>query len=327
MPRPLPGCQLIRVLRNGPVTEVWLGRLDGEEQPIVVKRAVDPADEDTLQRLVEAGAVAAAAAHPDLRSPRGTIDDPPGLAVVYPYVEGGTLRCLLDERGALSAGELVALFSPVAAMLDALAPSGFVHGDLTPSNILLRTDGTPLVIDPGTPGAAVPAYADPTFATGREPCARSDVFSLGVIAYEALIGRLPHRGEPAEILALAAAGAHRRLDTWPGVSPDVAVVVETALSADPSQRHDDAASFLEALSAVVDPEEVRLPGPVANPGTTLVPPEDETLEFGPRPDAAAESPARTGGWRAALRAAISWPSRGRLARWPTRSASSNWRCP
>lgn len=283
MPRPLPGCRLIRLLHEGAAAEVWLGRLDFDGSTVVVKRSGDPTDEATWRHLVDAGTAAANADHPDLLAPLGLLEDPPGFAVVYPFVEGGTLRGILEERGALGPGELVALLAPVAAMLDDLAPTGFVHGDLTPANILIRTDGTPVVADPAPPGAAAPAYLDPSVAAGREPCTRSDVYSLGVIAYEALIGRRPHRGSPAQVVAMAAAGAHRRLDTWPGVSEQLAVAVETALEPDPEDRYDDPTRFVEALRAAVDPAEVTLPGPVLDAGVTLVDPEERTLEFGPRP--------------------------------------------
>lgn len=285
--RPLSGCVLDHLLYQGSEVEVWCGRLEGDEGPVAVKRARDPDDPATGRRLRLEASQAGRVDHPGLLVPLGVVDDPPGVAIVYPYLPGGSVRDLLDRRGALTAGEIVALLEPVADALRARSDGGRAagHGDLKPANLLLRADGSPVVADAGSTGWATPAYLDPAASAGGEPSPRRDVFALGVIAYEALTGRRPHRGEPAEVVALAAAGAHRDLGSWPGVPGGVAAVVESALAPDPACRPPTPMAFVAALRAEVDPAAIVLPGPAPTVRPLAVRRGEETIEFGPRPPA------------------------------------------
>ena len=261
MSRPLLGCALLHLLYQGSHHDVWIGRFDRVDGLVVVKRAVDPTDAGVVRRLVAEGERATSVEHPGLLRPIAVVDDPPGIALVYPYLAGGSLRSLLDHRGALAPGEVVALFAPVAAALDAWYDRADQHGDLKPENLLLTASGRPVVADAAPDGHGTPAYLDPAVRDGAAPSPRRDVFALGVIAYEAVTGRRPHRGGPAEVVALAAASAHRRLDTWPGLDRRVAAVIEGALAPDPHHRPADPGAFVAALRAAVDPAEVTLPTP------------------------------------------------------------------
>lgn len=276
----------------------------------MVKRAVDPTDDDAVRRLVAEGERAVAVEHPGLLRPIAVLDDPPGIALVYPYLAGGSLRSLLDRRGALAAGEVVALLREIAVALDAWYGSAPQHGDLKPENVLLTPTGRPVVADAAPDGHGTPAYLDPAARDGAAPSPRRDVFALGVIAYEAVTGRRPHRGAPAEVVALAAAAAHRRLDTWPGLDGRVAAVIERALAPDPADRPPDPAAFVAALHAVVDPAEVTLPTP--EPAELPAARGLATLDLDQRPAASVPDERRhpTARWAAAVAAvgivAMAW---------------------
>lgn len=287
MSRPLPGFVLDHLLYQGSEVDVWCAHVVDDERSIVVKRASDPDDPATGRRLRTEAEVAASVDHPGLLVPLRVVDDPPGVAIVYPYLAGGSMRGLLDRRGALTPGEIVALLGPVAAALQARSHHGrgAAHGDLKPDNLLLRDDGSPVVADAGSVGWATPDYLDPAASVDHPPSPSRDVFALGVIAYEALTGRRPHRGGPAEVVALAAAGAHRSLDGWPGVPAGVAVVVEAALDPDPAARPATPEAFVAALRAEVEPATVVLPGPAPHPVAPTLRPGQATLELGPRPPA------------------------------------------
>jgi hypothetical protein len=129
---------------------------------------------------------------------------------------------------------------------------------------------------------ARPAYLDPALLTGKAVAPSADVYAFGVVAYEALTGRRPHRGDPAEVMATASAGVHRALATWPGVPAAVADLVDR-------------------LREVVDPEQIRLPGSAVSGGVSPAPDDgDHTVRFGPEwpPSPVPSAPPRR--WRRPL---------------------------
>ncbi len=300
------GYRLERLVGCGGSGQVWVARADGPVPRVVaVKRLGASAGPDAASALRGEAALLAGLDHPGLVRVLDVVDDPPGVALVLPFLPGGSLRHLLDHRGALDAGEVVALLRPVADAVGSLHRSGWVHGDLKPENVLLTSDGHPVVADVGvaqalgTPRAGLtvagtPAYLAPEVAGGAAPGARSDVYALGVVAYEALTGRLPHRGEPAEVLALAAGRVHRPLASWPSVPSALAEVVERALDPDPAGRPAGPVAFVDALHDVVDGAEVRLPPLAPCPPllTADVAAGGATVRFGPAP---ATAPAPAGG--------------------------------
>jgi serine/threonine protein kinase len=307
------------LIGSGPDTTVWLATERpgpspapvGERPPVVVKVVRGG---PRAQALRLAARHLADVHHPGLLPVLALWEDPdagtePGVVAVLPYVAGGTVRTLLDQRGALAVGEVAALVAPVAGALDRLAEAGVVHGDLTPGNVLLWPDGRPVVADvAGSPRFATPGYAAPEVLDGH-PDRRSDVFALGVLAYEALTARRPHRGDPVEALAAAAGGAHRPLASWATIPAAVAEVVERALAPDPAHRHPTAGGFAADLLAVVDPHAVLLPGACA-PGPRPVASGWHTVELSARPStgAGAATPDRWARVRARLRP---WPTRRR----------------
>ena len=200
--------ELERVVGRGGAGEVWLAwAADAPSRPLAVKRCRSVVGAHLLRSEL---ALLTRIDHPSLVPVIDLVPDPPGAALVMPYLGGGSLRTLLDERGTLGVGELVAILDPVASALAALADGGVVHGDLKPENILLTEAGVPMLADVGVARAldgigdgparhGTPSYLDPASTHDGPVTVRSDVFSLGVIAYESLTGRLPHRGGPAEV--------------------------------------------------------------------------------------------------------------------------------
>jgi Protein kinase domain len=193
------------------------------------------------------------------------VPDGDSLAIAMQYALGGSLADRLSRHGRLSPAQVVALASRCVDALASAHRRGVLHRDVKPANILFTSDGEPLLSDFGvarwggrsgltgdgmTLGTA--GYIDPAVVDGAEPSARSDVYSLGVVCYEALVGRPPFRGlNELAVMRAADRGEYTPLsDALPGVPPAVAAVVERAMARNPAVRFADAAEFARALRGV-----------------------------------------------------------------------------
>lgn len=287
---------LDRMVGVGVSAEVWLARTrEIPPRRVVIKRlrGTGPASHPPSFAVRELRALSAVH-HPRVLRPLDVLADPPGIALVLPYLAGGSVRDLLGFRGALEPGEAAAVVAGVAAGLAALHLAGFIHGDLKPDNILLTGGGNPVVADaglarvrgsrPGLPVVGTPAYLAPEVAAGAPVDVAADVFALAATAYELLSGEVPHPGPPAQALLLARRGAHQPLTTNRGLPVLLARVVERGLDADPTRRLGDPVTFSSELLAAVAPASVRLPRPgpaLHHRRIELPPPWARTVPIGP----------------------------------------------
>jgi serine/threonine-protein kinase len=188
------------------------------------------------------------------------------LFYVMPLVEGESLRAKMSREKQLGVDEAVRLASQVASALDYAHRHGVVHRDIKPENVLLH-DGVALVADFGIALAAshagasrmtatgmslgTPAYMSPEQAMGdREVDARSDIYSLGTMLYEMLVGDPPYLGSTAQAIVAKVltekpvpVTVHR--DTVPS---NVASAIQKALNKLPADRFASAADFAKALA-------------------------------------------------------------------------------
>ncbi|MDQ3136908.1 MAG: serine/threonine protein kinase, partial [Gemmatimonadota bacterium] len=205
------------------------------------------------------------------------------LFYVMPFIEGESLRDRLTREKQLPIGDAVRIASEVASALDYAHRHRVIHRDIKPENILLH-DGRALVADFGIALAAskaggsrmtetgmslgTPHYMSPEQAMGeREITARSDVYALGCVLYEMLIGEPPFTGPTAQaIVAKVMTEKPARLATRRDrVPPQVEDAVLTALEKLPADRFATAAKFAEALAAPASVAAVRANAATAAP--------------------------------------------------------------
>ncbi len=206
------------------MAEVWLATDLALTRQVAVKLlkptlAADPVVAERFRR--EAIAVAQLS-HPNIVAVYDAIEDTSGnsrrLAVVMQLVNGKSLRQLLDEQRRLSPDLTIHIGSCVAAALDAAHRSGLVHRDVKPGNILITPDGRVLLTDFGIAkglGATgddltsanvmmgTAKYLSPEQVRGKKLDGRADLYSLGLVLYECLAGRVPFLGETDTDTALA----------------------------------------------------------------------------------------------------------------------------
>ncbi|MFU8875341.1 serine/threonine-protein kinase [Micromonospora sp. SL4-19] len=175
--------------------------------------------------------------------------------LVMEYVEGDALSSTLSRVGRLTPARTMALLAQAADALHAAHEKGIVHRDVKPGNLLVRPNGTLVLTDFGiarsdlvgqlTAAGSVlgtASYISPEQATGAVATPASDVYALGVVAYQCLAGRRPFEGDnPLEIAMKHVREAPRPLPA--DIPPQVKAIVERALAKDPAARWPSAAAL------------------------------------------------------------------------------------
>jgi serine/threonine-protein kinase len=181
--------------------------------------------------------------------------------IVMEYVDGRSCAEILRERGHLEPREAVDILAQSCRGLDYAHRNGVVHRDVKPGNLLLSDDGMVKLADFGIAKAAeqsditkvgsvlgTAAYLSPEQARGEPAGPASDLYALGVVAYQLMAGRLPYEAASLTDLARLQATPPPRLDRLvPGIAAPLAAAVQRALASDPEQRYASAGEMEAAL--------------------------------------------------------------------------------
>lgn len=187
-----------------------------------------------------------------------------------------TLRDLLNERGFVVEPDVIALFMRIARDLELGHTQGSIHGDIKPEKISRGPDGSYTLVDFGVSRLGTAKYMSPERAQRKPTDVRSDIYSLGVVMYEAVTGKLPFAGMSYEIMQ-----AH--IEDSPPLPKSVRVevsgslqrIILTAMAKNPQDRFQTAHKLYEALkefgqeraaAAVQKPTEQKKPSPAAPAG-------------------------------------------------------------
>lgn len=208
-------------LAYGGMAEVWLATDITLDRKVALKwlkptLATDPVVAERFRR--EAIAVAGLN-HPNIVAVHDVFEESGRQAVVMQLVDGKSLRQVLDVQTRLSPDLTIHIGNCVAAALDVAHKAGFVHRDVKPGNIMLTPDGRVLLTDFGiAKGLAgtgtddlthdnvmmgTAKYLSPEQVRGRKLDGRADLYSLGLVLYECIAGRVPFQGESDADTALA----------------------------------------------------------------------------------------------------------------------------
>ena len=262
--------RLCRWLADGGMGQVWQAVDERLARPVAVKLLHDRYADDPafVDRFRTEARLAAALSHPGITRvfDYGETSTEDGAAptafLVMELVEGEPLSALLAHEGRLGLEPSLDIVGQAAAALGAAHRAGLVHRDVKPGNLLVRADGVVKVTDFGVATATgeeacdhddamlgTAGYLSPEQAAGRPVTPASDVYALGVVAYECLAGRPPFTGDHPIAVALA------HLMKPPPPLPDdvpsaVGSLVGRAMAKEQRRRPADAWSFGRQLLAL-----------------------------------------------------------------------------
>jgi eukaryotic-like serine/threonine-protein kinase len=251
------------------MAEVWLGFDLLLSRPVAVKLLKSALADDPVvtERFRREAIAVAQLSHPNIVTVYDAIEHDGRQAVVMQLVNGKSLRQLLDEQKRLSPDLTIHIGSCVASALDAAHHAGLVHRDVKPGNILITPDGRVLLTDFGIAKELAPTgddltndnimmgtakYLSPEQVRGKRLDGRADLYSLGLVLYECLAGRVPFLGQNDVETALARlqrdpTDIARLRPTLPA---GLAQLIHRLLARRPDERYGSGASVRAALADV-----------------------------------------------------------------------------
>lgn len=252
-------------ISSGGMGEVWRGHDAAEDRPVAVKVLHSSMNDEPgfVARFRAEAKAMSTINHPGVVRIYDFRSDPAvGTYLVMQYVDGEALSRTLVRVRRLTAARTMALVAQAGDALAAVHRAGVVHRDVKPGNLLVRRDGSLVLSDFGiartadapqltAPGSVVgtAAYLAPEVAMGERASELSDVYALGVVAYQCLAGRRPFDGgSPMDI-------ATRQVREPPpplprDVPPSAKAVVDRALAKQPAARFPSAAALAEEARRV-----------------------------------------------------------------------------
>lgn len=255
----IPGYDIDSEIGQGAMASVYLATQRSLQRKVALKvmAASLAADPTFCERFLREGRTLARLSHPHI----ATIHDIGNVGELYymamEYLPNGTLKERIEAG--LSPQQGLLYVRQIAQALGYAHAQDLVHRDVKPANILFRADGTAVLSDFGIAkslddrtqftqaGFAVgtPSYMSPEQARGMDIDGRADLYALGVVLYEILVGELPYRGTDA--LSTALAHLTEPLPELPIEHGRYREILRGLLAKDPAERFADAAALLAAL--------------------------------------------------------------------------------
>ncbi len=272
-PRTLAGrYRLDRLLNEGGFGQVWQG-LDLELQRPVAVKVPKPSrrfSTEEIEQFVAEARKVARLRHPGIVAVHDICRESGGYFFVSDLIEGADLAARLHQ-GCLPTNEAARIVAEVARILAYAHGQGLIHRDIKPANILLDGQNSPRLTDFGIAATeqellqepqrtlATLAYASPEQVSGQVIDARSDLWSLGVVLYELLSGRLPFY-DPSPVALKDKILSHdppSLRSRNPAIPPQLERICLKCLSKDPARRYASAQELADELNAFLQPPRLK----------------------------------------------------------------------
>jgi len=281
--------RLEKRIGQGGMAEVWLANDISLNRKVAVKmmKAQHNDDPVVIERFRREAQAAGALSHPNIVTVYDVVENAGHQAVVMEYIEGLTLREVLDQKHRISPSLTIHIGMAISSALDAAHASGLVHRDIKPGNILITPTGRVMLADFGIAKAVngnetdltnqnimmgTAKYLSPEQVRGKPLDGRADIYSLGLVLYECLAGRVPFIGDSDVDTALARVqrDATNLLKIRPNLPPVLTNFIHQMLQREPAKRPATGLTVYEALFRIreggVDGTPTGLTPPSGQPG-------------------------------------------------------------
>src|SRR5260370_4803462 len=270
-PQTIGTYQILGELGHGGVVGVYADRAPAIGRPVAIKIIrVDPGataeqGAELRQRLIQEASSAGQLSHPGIVTIYQLGEEGSDVFVVMEFVKGDSLHQLLTDKIPLDRSRALEMLRQVADALDYAHGYGIAHRDVNPANILVREDGCIKVADFGlakmmqdhtrsltAAGVSLgsPAYMSPEQVRAEQIDGRSDQFSLGIVAFQMLTGRLPLVGDTADavMFQIVSADPLAVQDACGHLPPEEAAALGKALAKNANDRYPTCAAFVRELA-------------------------------------------------------------------------------
>jgi len=262
--------QIIKSIGEGGMANVYLAYDTILDRNVAIKvlRGDLANDEKFVRRFQREALAASSLSNPNIVEVYDVGEDNGEYYIVMEYIEGKHLKQLLKKRGKLTVTEAVDIVSQITSGLSVAHDSYIIHRDIKPQNIMILENGLVKITDFGIAMALNSTqltqtnsvmgsvhYLPPEQASGKGSTLQSDIYSIGILFYELLTGKLPYKGENAVEIALK----HLKeplpsiREEIPSIPQSVENIIIKATAKNPKNRYTDAREMNEDLKTCLEP--------------------------------------------------------------------------
>ena len=261
--------QVIRSIGEGGMANVYLAYDTILDRNVAVKvlRGDLATDEKFVRRFQREAMSASALSHPNIVEMYDVGEDDGNYFIVMEYIDGKTLKNLIKKRGALTVSEVVDIMLQLTSAISCAHDSYIIHRDIKPQNVMILDDGRVKITDFGIAIASNASeltqtnsvmgsvhYLPPEQANGAGATAKSDIYSLGILMFELLTGKLPFKGENAVEIALKQ--MKEQIPSVCAINPEIPQSIENvilkACAKNPKNRYDNVKDMYNDIKTALD---------------------------------------------------------------------------